>query len=312
MPQLLTDYSNNIRLKLFHQLMRSRRLRITLLWRIIRKLSGLIPLPKPAGPCLVRTLHGFVILVDPTIDKGVEKSIFNFGTYEEGTLNILENILVNKSSFVDIGANIGLMSLHAANILNGKGRVISFEPLPGTYNILQHNIKINNFNNIDAANLALGSENGTVEIFENLKINRGSSSLIKPDETESGYKIEIKRLDDYLAENNIDHKVDCLKIDVEGWELEVLKGASSLLSKPDAPVCIIECSNLHPTHGGVSEDIFTFLRSVNSYRIFRLAGGKDNPSKLIEIKSIDELPEHDNLFCFLQHDINALPEKIFN
>jgi FkbM family methyltransferase len=221
-------------------------------------------------------------------------------------------ILKENDFFIDIGSNIGLMSLHAAKILGGSGRVLSFEPQPSTYDILRKNIKLNHFANIEAVNIAIGSTNGTVDIYDNMEINRGSASLIKPNHTESSNQISIKSLDKYLEEHRINCNINCIKIDVEGWELEVLKGANKTLSGLNAPICIIECSTLHPTYGGARQDIYTFLRNANSYRIFRLARGKEIPSKLIEIGHKEDLPKHDNLFCLLPAHISELPSHIFN
>jgi len=53
-------------------------------------------------------------------------------------------------------------------------------------------------------------------------------------------------------------------------------------------------------------DIYNFIRSVNEYRIFKLARGKEVPSELLEITSSEQLPEHDNLFCFLSAHLKEL------
>ena len=111
-------------------------------------------------------------------------------------------------------------------------------------------------------------------------------------------------------ENRI-NRVDCIKIDVEGWELEVLKGAANTLSGPTAPICIIEYSTLHPTYGGDTQDIYTLLCENNSYRIFCLKRGKEKPSRLLEIEDKENLPKHDNLFCFMPEHIEKLPSRIF-
>jgi len=268
-----------------------------------------VPTPDPKGLCLIETIHGFNMLVDPVQGKGLEEALFLYGTYEEGTLRIFNHILNAGDTFIDIGANIGLMSLHAATILRGSGKVISFEPFPSAYDILVQNISLNKFRNIEAMNLAIGSMNGTVDIFANPAINRASSSLIRPNHAETSHRIAIKKLDDYLEERGY-NRIRCIKIDVEGWELEVLKGAVNTLSGRGAPVCVIECSTLHPIYGGDTQDIYTLLRSVNSYRLFRLAGGKEKPSKLLEIQVKENLPKHDNLFCFLPEHIRELPDQM--
>lgn len=306
------DYSNHIGLKTCHELGQIRHLPIRGADRITQFLTKIVPKPNPKGACIIKTIHGFRILIDPILDKGLERALFIYGTYEEGTLRIMNHILRDGGIFIDIGANIGLMSLHAAKILNGRGKVLSFEPLSSTYDILLQNIKLNNFGNIEAENIAIGSKNGNVDIFDNIAITRGSSSLIKPNYTESSNRIPIKRLDEYLEEHRINSNINCIKIDVEGWELEVLKGANTTLSDPDAPICIIECSTLHPMYGGDTQDIYTFLRNINSYRIFRLAKGKEWPSKLLEVEDKENLPKHDNLFCFLPKHIKELPGRIFN
>ena len=312
MQKRYNDYSNHIGLKICHELGRIRYLPIRFAVRITQLLTRIVPKPNPKGSCTIETIHGFMILIDPILDKGLERELFMYGTYEEGTLRIMNHILKDGGTFIDIGANIGLMSLHAAKILNGNGKVLSFEPLSSTYDIFLQNIKLNNFGNIEAVNIAIGSTNGTVDIFDSIAINRGSSSLIKPNHTESSHRISIKRLDEYLEERRMNSNINCIKIDIEGWELEALKGADTILSGPNAPICIIECSTLHPTYGGDTQDIYTFLRNINSYRIFRLAKGKGRPSKLIEVKDKANLPEHDNLFCFLPGHIDNLPSRIFN
>jgi len=305
------DFSNNAGLRICHKLGRVRHLPIRGSGRITQLLIKVVPKSKPKGLCIIKTIHGFKILIDPVLDKGLERDLFVYGTYEEGTLRIMNQILGAGDTFVDIGANIGLMSLHAAKILNGSGNVLSFEPLSSTYDIFRQNIALNDFTNIEAVNIAIGSTNGTTDIHDNRSINRGSSSLIKSNHTESSHSVAIQSFDEYIERQRPNRNISCIKIDVEGWELEVLKGAANTLSGPGAPVCIIECSTLVPTFGGDAQDSFTFLRNVNNYRIFRLARGKDSPSKLIEIEDKAHLPKHDNLFCFLPEHIKKFSSRMF-
>ncbi len=311
MQTVYNDYSNHLGLRICHQLGRLRTLPIKGINKITQLLTRIVPKPTPKGPCIIKTIHGFKLIVDPAYDKGLERTLSIYGTYEEGTLRIMSQVLREKSTFIDIGANIGLMSLHAAQILKKTGRVLSFEALPSTYDILQQNIKLNKFENIEAINMALGSTSGTIDIFDNDEINRGSSSLIKSEHSNSSHQTSIMPFDEFLDKHPEINNISSIKIDVEGWELEVLKGAKQLLSNPEAPVCIVECSTLHPTYGGSTQDIYHFLRTINSYRIFHLANGKERTSKLVEIVSTENLPEHDNLFCFLPGHIQSLPQRLF-
>lgn len=267
--------------------------------------------PKSAGPAITPTLYGFDIIVDPSFDRGLELQLFQKGTYEPGTLEVMRKCLSKGDVFIDIGSNIGLMSLFASKAVTGTGKVLAFEPEPETFRILKENIRINGFGNILANNIALGYVEGTAKIHC-VAENRGGSTLLELENSDvGGKKISIGTLDKFLADQAIS-SVRMIKIDVEGWELEVLKGSNATLSSPNAPIICIECSNLHPTYGGQKKDIYTAIRDVNNYKIFKLRLGKDRLSYLIEINNEDDLPDHDNLFCFLREHMENLDTSLFS
>ena len=295
------DYSNHWVLKLCHKLGQIRYIPVRGSGKLTEILLKFLPIPHPKAPCIIETLHNFKVIVDPFTDKGIEKVLFLYGTYEEGTLRMMKHLLKDAKTFIDIGANIGIMSLYAAKIMNKKGKIWSFEPLTSTYNILTQNIKLNRFQNIRSENLAIGSRNESLSIYENININRGAASLIDDGDSKLKQSVKVIRLDHYLENNKINEPIDCIKIDVEGWELQVLKGATTILTSSNAPVCIIECSNTRHSFVDSAADMYSFLRDINSYRIFRLIRGKDKPSRLIEIKRKDALPKHDNLFCLMPY-----------
>ena len=93
------------------------------------------------------------------------------------------------------------------------------------------------------------------------------------------------------------HHVNLLKVDVEGYELEVLKGFDTFLKRADAPTLIVECSNERSNFNSSTGDLFDYIRQINEYKIYKLEKGKRLISKLVEVKTKEELPEHDNIFC---------------
>lgn len=265
--------------------------------RGIRRLSVVLPkllLPKPetVGKHVLQTIHGVELLIDPSVDNGVELSLFETGTYEKGTIQLLTDLLRPGSTFLDIGANIGLLSAIASKRVGATGKIIAVEANPKTVEILRHNLALNRCENVEIYPLALGSENGTATLYENWDVNRGGASLLSQGD-EKGIEVPVRRLDQLLT----DEVVDVLKIDVEGFELEVLKGGLELL-KAQQPVLIIEVSEQRENEKGVSpQEIYAFVQTLGQYQFFKQKGTKERRSKLVPILSENDLPKHDNIVC---------------
>ncbi len=276
------------------------------------RLKELVPflVPAPKGPTIVHTNYNFDILVDPIIDKGLETSLYYHGTYETGTLNVIKMCIREGDSFIDVGSNIGLMSLFVSKIIGKNGAVYSFEPEPEIFTIFLKNIEINKVVNIFPYNLALGSDKNTATIYSNFDLSRGSASFIKSDKNSLGAEVTVQKLDNFVTKNNISD-IRMIKIDVEGWELEVLKGANRFLGSPNAPIICIEYSNLHPVQNCQLIDSYKYILAVNNYSVYKLKKGKEMVSKLIKITSATNLPCHDNLFCFLPSHVEGLPKDMF-
>jgi len=263
--------------------------------------------PPTDGPIICSTLFDIDILVDPVIDKGLERQIYYFGEYEAGTISVLSKFLHQDDTFLDVGANIGFISLVAASFIGENGLVYAFEPHPETYKILEENIRLNSFKNICSMNIALGAEVSEAKIYDNLDGNRGSSSLIRPEgaSKKNGKKIEIVTIDKLIEEYNL-HIPSIIKIDVEGFELEVLKGAKALLSSLHAPALCVEFSEFYSISDGGMRDLYNLIKATNDYFFFKLEYGKGIPSELVRISNEKELPLHDNVFCFLHKHLQRM------
>jgi FkbM family methyltransferase len=267
-------------------------------------------MPATDGPTVISTSYGFNIIVDPTTDRGLEHFLYFYGTFEAGTLHIIRKCLRQNDAFIDVGANIGLMSLLASRLIGQKGKVYAFEPEPATFTILERNIEINRITNVRTFRIALGSASTTEIIYSNLARSRESASLIKPQSNSEGVPIQVETLDKFITTNHV-ADVRMMKIDVEGWELEVLRGARQLLSSPYAPIICIEYSSVHPFYNGQILDLYEYILNINQYRIYKLERGKEIESKLVRIEDAADLPSHDNLFCFLPTHLRSLDKNLF-
>jgi FkbM family methyltransferase len=130
--------------------------------------------------------------------------------------------------FFDIGANMGYYTLIAAKKVGPTGRVDSFEPSPRMFNELKFNLELNKFNNVHINNIALGDEPGVARLsrYDRGREVYGSLSTRSfPGATIIGYdEVALETLDNYMVKKGI-KQVDMIKMDVEGAEFLVLKGA---------------------------------------------------------------------------------------
>jgi len=140
--------------------------------------------------------------------------------YYHKSLEIYRNFCRPGDCIVDIGANIGIVTLTCASIVGSNGIVISIEPHPVTHKYLKQNVRLNNLSNVKLYQLAVGNERGKVSFSNYIddSINKISYNGM--------FQVEIMPLDDIIS---VDRSIDLLKIDVEGYERCVFEGASKTL-----------------------------------------------------------------------------------
>lgn len=263
---------------------------------LVKLMKLLFILPKK--PIWIKVFDKTEILINPYVDKGVESALFYTGTYEAGTLKFIQDNLLEGQNYIDVGANIGLMTLFTSNIVGKSGKIVSIEPNPETMSILVENVHQNNCQNVIFIKDAIGSEEGEAEIFPNWNINRGGASLINRSNDKTGIKVKVRTLSQILNELLIIPHM--IKIDVEGFELEVLNGAVDLLVQIEKPILILEVSKERTTSGGNFEAVYSFLTNLKGYKFYKTKGSKESKNFLIEIKEIIDFPDHDNVYCIPQ------------
>lgn len=284
---------------------RSKRFRGKVL--ILKILKYLKPRPKKT---ILKTIHGFRLLVDPLYDKGIELSIYNSGTYEKGTLWCFSHLIKPGYLIIDAGANIGLTSIYASYLTGPTGEVFSFEPLKTTFDILNTNISLNRISNISTFNIALSNYIGKGYIYPNIHINRGAASLNPNSVEQENFEVKVRTVDNWLFENKIIN-IDFVKIDVEGLEYEVLQGAREIFNQKIKPILCIEYSEEVEKKTDLMQLYFFLLKDLR-YQIFKSIKGKGQISKLIRILNKNDLPFHDNIYCLQEEHLRNLSPELFH
>ena len=156
------------------------------------------------------------------------------GNYYEGEfLELIAQKYATSGLFVDVGAFVGNHSVFFARNC-GADHVVSFEPFPETFELLDHNIRRNNLgDNVTCVNKAVSDEHGTLTMAVVSKRNRGMNRIDSAGTT----SVEVTTLDDELGESAL--PITFLKIDAEGHGSNVLRGAKNIIEK-FKPVIAIE------------------------------------------------------------------------
>lgn len=186
---------------------------------------------------IVRTQVGYVVC--STKDQGLLANLDETGDIERGTRLLIEKILSPGCVFVDVGANVGLHSLAAARVMRGGGYIISFEPYAPIFQLLKKTIQINGFSEIvELHQSAVSSQPGEKDLY--IGVTSGHNSLFQldlpKDFSKQSVAVPVVRLDEVISPKQ---RIDLIKIDVEGAELEVLEsGVSLILSNPDIALIV--------------------------------------------------------------------------
>lgn len=149
----------------------------------------------------------------------------------------LYQLVKKKFIIIDVGANIGQTAMNMAKIAGEDSIILGFEPDFINYSNAIENLQQNKFKNIRYFNIGLGSQTEELPLKINSPLNRGGNRIDRNNDKNSKL-IKIERLDDVLKNEQIKH-IDLIKIDVEGFELEVLRGAIKTLQQ-HKPLLYIE------------------------------------------------------------------------
>lgn len=255
------------------------------------------------------------------LNNGIEFAMYYYGAFEKPLLFFLRDALGavakartdrSKTTFLDIGANIGQHSLFMSRFAD---QIHAFEPYPAVGNRLREHIALNEIENLTLHEVGLSDDNGKLPFFAPMGSNKGVGSFDSDSQqrgnTPAG-ELAIVRGDDYFESCDI-VDVDLIKIDVEGFERKALLGMRQTLQR-SRPVIACEISYGQPLSFTSREDLLGCL--PKNYRLLqfntrkangktaRRRGAKAKRSGAYELIPVTTWRDRD------QDDLVAVPEEL--
>ena len=193
------------------------------------------------------------------------REIYRHGVWEPEVTQAFRDLLRPGMSVALIGADVGYYVLLAAS-LNATVKIFAVEPFPEHFKTLEQNVRENGLTTVRLFNIAVGSSDGTARL-----VNPGTESRLDRSSDATGVEVPVRRLDDVLgAELAAGQSIDFVQIDVEGAELDVLKGMEALLGR-DHPILLIELHGPYlPKFGTSKPEVLRWLAD-RGYRATWLA-----------------------------------------
>lgn len=203
-----------------------------------------------------------------------ERMAWLMNGYETTTTELLAS-LHRGGCVLDVGANIGLIALPLARRLPAA-RIFAFDPVPSNHQALVRHIEWNHLaERITALPFALGDRNGITEIAVEVPGQSGTANILPNYSDSNHFEVPLRTIDSLVEDRTIDEKVGLVKIDADGYDLHVLRGATKLLGA-DRPIIYAELNDYClQWHGERIEDAEDLLREFD-YELLPRVGGPDD------------------------------------
>jgi FkbM family methyltransferase len=214
------------------------------------------------GKGIPRKINGFKVYFPPRWSRYFEAD------YENENIAFLKANCREGMIVIDIGAHLGLISTITGQLVKPSGKVYAFEPTPQTFKTLKQIVQLNNLSeNVICVNQAVSDSNGEIDFFIDNNEGSNANSLVhRSDRNRTSLKIKTTTIDSFTKDNNIE-MLNLIKIDAEGVEYSVLKGAKESINKFKPKIILA----LHPTlitnNNNTLEDIYKLIEELK-YTVF--------------------------------------------
>jgi FkbM family methyltransferase len=254
---------------------------------LAHRISKMI-LPALSETILCPTIFDFDLVVTPK-EAGY---YYTLGFYEAGTLDFMKKYINQGDTFVDIGASVGMMTMMAAKLVGNEGRVLAFEPQLTRFTCLNLGVKNNSFDNIKIFKYGLSDRASQQTLFFDgcsPTFIHGNNKDISDTNCEI---VDTLTLDSIIKRENI-KRVSMIKIDVEGFEERVLRGAKSIIRSHTPPIIFFEKGS-----NEACLRVISFIQNDNQkYSFLRLKHSSHYRSELIPLDNYQKMDNDDMIFC---------------
>lgn len=189
---------------------------------------------KGVPPIVIRGKHHRYLMRLDRSDWAQRMTYFLGRYYELGVLTLLDSLLKPGDRFVDIGSNIGMIALHARHLVGDAGRVDCFEPIPTCAHAIREHVRLNGLKNVHVHEMGLSDENAQLEIrITSEHTGTATFGAVTESDIVRTHAVDVRVGDDQIE------RADFIKIDVEGFELRVLKGLRRVIEQSE-PIVVTE------------------------------------------------------------------------
>jgi len=207
-------------------------------------------------------------LLLPTDDFGVSSHIIYGCSWEPWETRLIQELMEPEQTWIEIGANVGYYTINMGNILRQGGQLYSFEASPYLYNLLLHSISMNGLDDVvSLSNRAVWkTSNEKISFVDSDKKYVGGSHIAYGEQDKGSVVVSTITLDKAIKDHS---SIDFLKMDVEGAECNILKGASSILeNSPNLSIIMEWNSMLQKKAGSNPEECLNYLSSYNLDKMY--------------------------------------------
>lgn len=244
--------------------------------------------PKDAATLVSTLSYGIRMNLD--ISEFLQAHLYLYGSYELPSIRFIRRVVKPGDVVADVGAQIGYITLAMATIDTGKVTVHAFEPEPNNIRRLRNNVALNPGVDVRIIEKAVSDTNQAIRLYLSKDHNAGTHSTISGGTNVSDEFVEIPAvtLDDYVREQGLT-ALRLVKIDVEGGEYEVIKGAHETL-RTLRPIVLMELSDALQESRGFSTVEFKTLMKGLGYSAYTIADdGSLVPSSIKQRHAMDNV-----------------------